>query len=409
MQASERRNDVDEHPSGAIHAKRSKTVRYVIVIVGLLLAVGTLVGVKAAQIGKLISFGKQMEAAGPPPEAVASVLAEEQTWEATLQSVGSVASGKGVSISNDAPGVVSKIHFESGKSVKQGDILVELDTSVERAQLASAMARRDLATTTAGRARALGAQGAISQAQVDQEESQQKTSTTDVEAIRAQIERKIIRAPFAGKLGIRGVNLGQYLNPGTTITSLESVEAVHVDFTLPQQKVSEVGVGMPLRITIEGVPGPVIEGKVGAVDPALDAVTRNVKLRGDVDKSDPRLRSGMFVNVAVLLPQTNKLVSVPVTAVVRAPYGNSVFVVEEKKPGTPGMDKTPDGKPVLVARQQFVRTGESRGDFVSITEGLKAGQRVVTAGAFKLRNGAPVFLDDKQQPKPSLDPKPENR
>lgn len=370
-------------------------MRYLIAILGVLVVVGGLGAVKAAQIGKLISFGKAAQAAGPPPEAVSSAVAEEQVWEATLTAVGSVASGKGVAIANDAPGVVTRIHFESGAVVKQGQVLVELDTSVERAQLASAIARRELAMTTAGRTRALGAQGAVSQAQVDADEAQLRTATTDVEAIQAQIARKIVRAPFAGRLGIRHVNLGQYLPPGTAVTTLESVEAVHVDFTLPQQRLSEIAVGMPIRISVDGADGA-IEGKIGAIDPAVDGSTRHLKIRGDFAAHDDRLRAGMFVNVSVILPEKRNVIVIPATALVHAPYGDSVFVIDETSPQK-------------VARQQFVRVAESRGDFVAVADGLKAGDRVVTAGAFKLRNGAAVVIDDTKQAKPELAPKPANR
>ena len=384
-------------------------LRWLLTILGILGVVGSLTAVKGSQIAMLIGFGKQAEKDGAPPEAVASAVADEQAWEGSLTAVGSVASAKGVALAADAAGVVTRISFESGATVKQGQVLVELDANVERAQLASAIARKDLALTTIARTRALAAKGAISQAQLDADEAQLRTATTDVEGLQAQIAKKTIRAPFAGKLGIRSVNLGQYLQPGTPVTVLETIDAVHIDFTLPQQRLSQVAVGQPVRISIDGATGETIEVTIAAVDPTVDATTRTVKLRADASSKVEGLRPGMFVRVAVVLPEKSKSVVVPATAVVHAPYGNSVFVVEDRKPDTPGAEKTPDGKPVKIARQQFVRVGDARGDFVAVLEGVKPGEEVVVAGAFKLRNKAPVFVDNTKQPTPKLAPEPENR
>jgi membrane fusion protein (multidrug efflux system) len=378
-------------------------------IVAIVAVIGGLAAVKSAQIGKLMAMGKQAQAAGPPPESVSTARSEQQAWEDTLDAVGSVASAKGVALSTDVPGVVQAIHFESGQTVKQGDVLVELDSSVERAQLGSARERRELATTTRDRTRALSSKGAISAAQLDADESALRTLNTDVEGIQAQIAKKTIRAPFSGRLGIRQVNLGQYLNPGTAVTVLETVDAVHVDFTLPQQRLSEVKVGMPVRITLDGAGGPPLPGTVAAVDPEVDSATRTIRLRADLVNQGDRLRPGMFVTVKVQKPDQSTFVVVPVTAVVHASYGDSVFVVEDKKEDDPGARTTPDGKPVKKARQQFVRLGPSRGDFVGILQGVTAGQELVTAGAFKLHNNSAITIDNSKPLTPKLDPRPENR
>lgn len=363
---------------------------------------------KFSQISSLIAMGKQFEKSGPPPEAVGSAVAQTEVWEGTLPAVGSIASVKGVALSNDAAGVVTRISFESGSIVKQGQVLVELDSSVERAQLASARSRRDIAKLTAERSRTLLASNVIAQAQVDSDEATLRTSNTELDAIQAQIARKIVRAPFAGRLGIRNVNLGQYLNPGTQLTTLEQIGAVYVDFSLPQQWLGKVAVGMPVRVTIEGTGGFEIEGLIAAVDPTVDNTTRNLKLRASVLNKDERLRPGMFAKVSVILPERASQVIVPSTAVVHASYGDSVFVVEDKKPDAPGMRKTPDGKVVKVARQQFVRLGQARGDFVAIVDGVTAGQELVSAGAFKLRNGSPVTIDNRVKADAQLSPRPEN-
>ncbi|HEY8079394.1 MAG TPA: efflux RND transporter periplasmic adaptor subunit, partial [Labilithrix sp.] len=345
---------------------------------------------------------------GPPPEVVSTARADESTWQGNISAVGSVAADRGVAVSNDAAGIVTAIRFESGAVVKQGQVLVELDTSVERAQLASALSRKDLAKITRDRTKQLADHGAISPAQLDNDESQMKTAGTDVDALQAQIAKKTIRAPFSGRLGIRNVNLGQYLNPGTPVTILETIDSVHVDFTVPQQRLADVKTGMPVRVVLDGSGAP-IDGTIGAIDPAIDNATRTIKLRADVPNANARLRPGMFVNVLVVLPEQAAIVTAPATAVIHAPYGDTVFVVDAKPADAPGLRTTQDGKEVKVARQQFVRLGVSRGDFVSVLDGVKKGDELVATGAFKLRNGSPVVVDNTKTLAPSTTPRPENR
>jgi membrane fusion protein (multidrug efflux system) len=378
-------------------------MRYVLAIVGLVVVLGSLAGLKAAQISKLIGMGKAMQAAGPPPEVVSTRVTERQTWERTLSATASVVAAKGVALSNDAPGLVSAIHFESGKVVKQGDLLLELDSSVERAQLASLRARRDLAETALGRTTKLVASGAETPAQLDSDQSASKGLKADVAALEAQIARKSIRAPFAGKLGIRAVNLGQYLAPGTTIAVLEAPKQIYVDFTLPQQELPNLSLGLKVRASEAGAVGRQVEGQISAIDPAVDATTRNVKVRASMPNAEEVLRSGMFVHVEVVRPESEQVVAAPLTAIVHASYGDSVFVVENKAPST-GSDK-----PTRVAHQKFVRTAGVRGDFVSIVQGLGVGEEIVTAGAFKLHNGASVTVNNDVKVDPELDPHPQNR
>ena len=368
-----------------------------------------LAGVKFKQISKLIGFGKAAELAGPPPEAVGTAIASTDTWQGELSAVGSVAAARGVTISNEIPGVVKAIRFESGAVVKAGQVLVELDSSVELAQLASAQARLQLATTTGARTKRLLEGGAATQVQLEGDEAQQRTAAADVTALRAQISKKTVRAPFAGRLGIRSINLGQYLNPGTPITVLESLGSLYVDFSLPQQLLGQAVVGTPVRVVIAAAKGEALEGKVAAVDPTIDAGTRTIKLRATVDNASERLRPGMFANVSVVLPKQEPVVTVPAMSVVRAPFGDSVYVVEPKKDKSGAVVKGPDGQPAKVARQQFVRLGPSRGDFVAIADGIKNGEEVVVQGAFKLRNGAPVAVNNSITLKASLDPHPANR
>jgi membrane fusion protein (multidrug efflux system) len=384
-------------------------VRYLAAALALVLLVGGLAGVKFTQISGLMKAGKEMQKAGPPPEAVSTMQAREENWEGSLSAVGSVAAAKGVSVSNDAPGVVSRILFESGAVVKQGQVLLELDTNVERAQLASAVVRRDLANLTVNRSRALVGSKSIAQSQLDTDESQLKAAVTDIGALQAQIERKIVKAPFAGRLGIRQVNLGQYLGPGTPITVLESTDSVFVDFTMPQQRLADLKVGTPVHVAIQDQGSFAVDGTIAAVDPSIDATSRTVKVRASVPNKDERLRSGMFAQVTVLLPASSSHVVVPATAVVHAPYGDSVFIVEDQKDESGNVVKDQDGKPAKAARQQFVKVGESRGDYVALLDGVPNGAEVVTAGAFKLRNAARVVVVPDVKPQPQVAPRPENR
>ncbi len=375
-------------------------MRYLVPIVLVGSLIGGLAFIKLQQFSTLSRAMAAGQKAGPPPEVVGTAVAREDTWESTLSAVGTVAAVRGVAVSNESPGVVTAIHFESGQVVKAGQVLVELDTSVERAQLASAEARRELAEVGAGRTRKLVATEAAAKAQLDTDEAQLKTSSADFGALKAQIDRKTVRAPFAGRLGIRQVNLGQYLNPGTAVTVLESLGSVYVDFTLPQQYLGDVRTGTPVRVAIAGATGEPLAGVIGAVDPTLDAATRSIRLRASIPNQKERLRPGMFVQVTVVRGSKDKVVVAPATAVVHAAYGDSVFVVE--------MQPGPDGQPRKVARQQFVRLGEARGDFVAIAAGVQTGQELVTAGAFKLRNGSAVVINNAVKPSPSLQPHVDN-
>jgi membrane fusion protein, multidrug efflux system len=401
-------SETDDHEPQARRLSRGK--RFVVAASISLIVIAVLAGIKFAQISALIRSGQAAEAAGPPPEAVGTDVAKGGTWESVFETVGSVAAARGVTISNESPGVVRAIRFESGAMVRAGQVLIELDADVERAQLASLKARLQLAASNAKRTRNLVESGAYTTAQLETDDAQLKTVTADVGALAAQIDRKVVRAPFAGKLGIRSVNLGQYLNPGTPITMLESQEAVFVDFTVPQQQLERIPVGTVTRVVLPGTDPPqTLEGKIAALDPNVDSVTRAVKLRASVKDDKDQLRPGMFVNISVLLPERVNVVSIPSTSIMRAPYGDSVYVVDTRKDDKGRPVKGPDGKPAKVARQQFVKLGQLRGDFVAVVEGVKAGEEVVSQGAFKLRNGAPIMVNNQVKLKPSLTPNPENR
>jgi membrane fusion protein (multidrug efflux system) len=375
---------------------------------GVLALLGGLGGVKVAQIKSLIAYGHAAVAAGPPPEVVGTRKAMQETWENRLFSVGTIAPARGVTVSNDAAGVVSTIKFQSGQTVRHGQVLVELDSRVERAQLVSLHAQLTLARVSAQRARALFKENAVPKAQLDSAESMLESANANAAALQAQIDRKTVRAPFDGRLGIRLVNLGQYLNPGTAITDLQSTDANYVDFTLPQQQLDQLAVGMVVRIN-EGLPGPRAEAVIAAIDPTLDPATRSGRVRAAVRKMEGLISPGMFVNVSVVLPQKRNVTLVAATSLIHASFGDSVFAVEERTDDHGAVAAGPDGKPALLARQQFVKTGEARGDFVEIVEGVRQGQEIVAQGAFKLRNGAPVRINNSVKVEPQLVPRLENR
>jgi membrane fusion protein (multidrug efflux system) len=357
----------------------------------------------------LIGFGKAMMAEGPPPEVVNSAVTETKQWESTLSAVASVVADKGVMVSNDAAGVVSRIHFESGATVKEGQVLLELDSDVERAQLVSAQARQQLAQVSADRTRSLFQSNVIAKAELDNAEAQLKSNSAEVAALRAQIERKTVRAPFSGALGLRAVNLGQYLAPGTPIATLESAKAIFIDFSLPQQQLSLLSEGMTVRAYRSGERELLGSGTITAIDPQVDPTTRNVKVRASIPNGEERLRPGMYLTVEVVLPQQQAVVSVPVTAILHAPFGDSLFLIESKKDEAGNPVNDGQGKPILIARQQFVQLGVTRGDFIAVQKGVEGGQQIVSGGAFKLRNGARIAIDNAVVVKAELTPQPQNR
>lgn len=353
-------------------------------------------GIKALQIRKLMSGGG---AGGEQAETVTSAVVKEEEWAPIVSAVGSVSAVQGAMVSTQLPGTVAEIGFQSGAIVKKGDLLARLDTSSEEAQLRSAEADLDLARRDFERSRDLAVRKVISKAELDAAESKFKQKNAGVDNMRAMIEKKTVHAPFDGVAGIRLVNVGQMVKEGEQIAPLQSLDPLYVDFALPQQRLAELSTGLTVRVTTDAVPGREFTGKLTAVNSGVDAITRNVSVQGTLENRDHALRPGMFAKVEVILPKKNSVLIVPATAIAYAPYGDSVFVIEKKKD-----EKTK--KESQVIRQQFVRIGETRGDFVSVTNGLKAGETVVSSGVFKLRNGMAVAIDNKLAPKPELAPKP---
>lgn len=335
----------------------------------------------------------------PPPEAVTTSVARADVWDTTINAIGTVVAVNGVNVSADLPGVVEQIAFDSGRHVGKGDVLVRLDTKQERAQLAAAQAQLELTRVQLERATGLRDKEILAQSVLDQTSAEYKQAQARVGEIRAAIERKIIRAPFSGVLGIRQVNLGQYLAGGAPIVSLQSLQPVYVHFTVPQQEVARLRDAKEVRITSDGFEGTET-GRVTAVDSLVDESMRNMRVQAIFDNKSGRLRPGMFVETQLARGAKAPVLTVPASAIAYAPFGDSIFIVENVK--------GPDGKPYLGVRQQFVKLGGTRGDQVAVTSGLKAGEEVVTSGVFKLRPGAAVVVNNKVQPGNSPAPKPED-
>jgi membrane fusion protein (multidrug efflux system) len=349
---------------------------------------------------------KQIQAAvkahsfSPPPEAITTVVAKSATWPSTMSVVGTTVAIHGVTVAADLPGTVAQISFDSGRTVQAGEVLAELDTRQERAQLAATEAQRDLAKINHARMQQLVNEGVISRQEYDKAIAEQKQTEANVAEIKATIARKTIRAPFTGVLGIRQANLGQYLSAGSPIVSLQSLNPIYVNFSVPQQVLAQMQSGRTIHFTTDSLPGQEFAGKINAVDSTVDPATRNVQVQATVNNPGGKLRPGMFVQVAVGVGDQKSIIPLPASAISYAPFGDSVYVVTDLK--------GPDGKQYRGVQQQFVKLEGSRGDQVGVISGIKPGDEIVTSGVFKLRNGAAVAVNNKVQPENNPAPKPED-
>ena len=371
--------------------------RMILMLVVLVAILGGLGFAKFRQVEAAIAMGASFQ---PPPTAVTTVVVKKETWPSTLSVIGTAAAIQGVTVSADLPGTIDKIHFESGQWVKEGDILVELDTRQERAQLASLEAQRDLAKVNYDRAQELVKAGVISRSEYDSATAQQKATEAQVGDTRAAIARKTIHAPFSGVLGIRQVSLGQYLAAGQAIVSLQSLSPIYVNFGVPQQETSKVIPGHVIRLTNNDLPGMTFTGRITALDSVINEQTRNIQVQSIVTNKENKLRPGMFVQVELPVGQAREVVPLPASAINYAPYGDSVFIVTDMKDAK--------GNSYRGVRQQVVKIEGSRGDQVAITSGLNPGDEVVSSGVFRLRNGAPIQINNSVKPENSASPKPED-
>ncbi len=345
----------------------------------LLLVFGGLAGIKALQAKKLMAAGKSYQ---EPPEPVSVVVIREEQWPDTLTSIGSIAAVQGVTVTPEIAGTIREIGFESGAIVPKGAVLVRMDISSEEAQLRSLEAQTELSKLNLDRIRNLRKEAMVSQSDLDTADAAFRQNQANADTMRATIAKKTLSAPFAGQVGIRQVNLGQYVDSGRPIVSLQALDPVYVNFSLPQQEVARLKTGTRVRLSIDAYAGRAFEGALTAINPDLNQSTRTVTLQATYTNADGALRPGMFCKVTVVLPETRGVLAIPATAVLCVPYGDSVYVVE------PASGR--DGKSGLAVRQQFVKVGRARGDFVAVETGLKPGERIVSAGLFKLRNGMSV-------------------
>jgi membrane fusion protein (multidrug efflux system) len=371
--------------------------RMILVLSGVAVFIGAIAFVKIRQVQAGIAQNASFQ---PPPEAVTTVRAEQERWPASVDAIGTVEAVHGVTVAADLPGLVWRIEFDSGKKVRAGDVLVRLDTRQEQAQLASAEAQRSLTTVNFERMKGLREKGITSQAEYDKAAAEHKQAVAQTGETQASIGRKTIRAPFSGVLGIRQVNLGQYLKPGDPIVELQSLDPVYVNFDVPQQQLGDLRVGAEVRVTAQGIEKSAAAGTITAINSVVDEGTRNIRVQATLGNPEEKLRPGMFVQAQVVLGASNPVVALPASAINYAPYGNSVFIV--------GQMKGPDGKPYSGVRQQFVKLGGARGDQVAVLSGVKAGEEVVTSGVFKLRSGAAVVVNNKVQPSNNPAPRPED-
>jgi membrane fusion protein (multidrug efflux system) len=368
--------------------------RLILAIIGLAVLISVLVAIKALQIGAMVDQGKKFV---PPPETVTSAVVKADSWETALTAVGTLNAVQGVTIAAELAGKVVAIAFEAGTHVTKGNILLRQDTSSEEAQLPGAVAQVNLSKTNLERMSQLFSKQLISQAERDNAVAGAEQAQSQAENIRATIAKKTIRAPFSGQLGIRQVNLGQMLREGDPIVTLQALDPIYVDFTLPQQQLPLVRLGLTVQVTTDALQGASMQGRITAINPLVDADTRQIKVQATAANRGNQLRPGMYANVTVGLPARQQVLAIPATAVLYAPYGDSVFMIDD------AADKK--GK---VLRQQFVRLGVKRGDFVAVTSGVKEGDTVVSTGVFKLRNGQSAVVDNKLAPDFQKAPKPEN-
>jgi membrane fusion protein, multidrug efflux system len=371
--------------------------RMIVMLALTVLVIAALGFVKFRQIQTAIAQGASFQ---PPPEAVTTIVAEQEEWPSTLTAIGTMAAVQGVTVSADLPGTIDRITFESGTPVRQGEVLVQLDTRQERAQLAAIEAQRDLARLSFDRMQGLLKERVISQSEYDRAMTDQKQADAQVGEIRATIDRKTIRAPFSGMLGIRRVNRGQYLAAGDAIVPLQALHPIYVNFGVPQQDAAAVRVGRNVRVTATELADAQVTGRVTALNSVVDEATRTVQVQATLPNPDGKLRPGMYVQTEVLLGASRSVIALPAPAISYAPYGDSVFVVT--------MLKDANGQSYRGVRQQFVKLGGSRGDQIAVLSGVKPGDEVVTSGVFKLRNGAAVVVNNKVRPSNNPAPKPEN-
>lgn len=395
--------------SAPAQSKRPASVgkRMTLMLLGAGLVFGGVFLVKAMMAKGANDFFDNMP---QPPVAVSASVARAERWSDAIEAVGTFVAVNGADITTEAGGVIREFLFEPGQRVKAGTVLVRLNTANEEATLRALEAAAKLAVAQRDRWRELGAQKLVAQDEVEQRAADAAAALAQVEAQRALVAQKTIRAPFDGVLGIRKANLGQFIAPGSPIVNLQSMSPIFLDFTLPQQRMDQISEGIAVRATLDSLPGRTFEGRITAIEPLIDAQTRNFKVQATFGNDDLALRPGTFAKVGFDLGGERAVVVIPQTAISFNPYGNAVYVIKETAYGPD--EKGMDGKPLegtkTVVQQRFVKTGETRGDLIAVIDGLKPGERVVTSGLLKLRNDATVTINNAVQPAADAKPKPGN-
>jgi membrane fusion protein, multidrug efflux system len=371
--------------------------RMLIMIVGVVLLFAAIGFVVFRNIMKQIAQG----AIAPPPVVVTAMKAVSQDWQPQLNAVGSLRAVRGVDVTTEIAGLVREIRFKSGDEAKSGAILIQLNADSDLAQLASLQAAADLAQVTLTRDQAQLAAEAISQAQVDSDAADLKSKRAQAASQQATIDKKTIRAPFSGRLGITLVNPGQYLNPGDKVVTLQTIDPIYIDFNLPQQQISGVAVGQPVTVLSDAYLGQTFSAKVTAIDAQVDTATRNVQVEATVANPKRLLLPGMFGRAAVDSGEKKTYLTLPQTAITYNPYGATVFITADKKDAK--------GNPQVQAQQVFITPGPTRGDQVAILKGVPDGAMVVTSGQLKLKNGTPLRIDNSVQPQNEQNPTPQEQ
>lgn len=387
--------------------KPSSKKRMALMLIGAAVVFGGVFAVKSVMNTGMNEFFDNMP---QPPASVSAAVAKSERWRDGAEAVGTFVAVNGTDVTTEAGGVIRTILFEPGQRVKAGTVLVRLNTANEEATLRALEAAAKLAVSQRDRWRELGQQKLVSLDEVEQRAADAASALAQVEAQRALIAQKTIRAPFDGTLGIRKANLGQFIAPGSPIVNLQSINPIFLDFTLPQQRMDQLVEGTIIRATVDSLPGRTFDGRITAIEPLIDTETRSVKVQATFLNEDNDLRPGTFAKVGFDLGGEQSVVVIPQTAVSFNPYGNAVFVIRETQygPDEKGMDGMPLTGSKLVVQQRFIKTGATRGDLVAVTEGLKPGERVVTSGLLKLRNDATVTINNKVEPSAETAPKPGN-
>ncbi len=372
------------------------TKRMIIMLILVALLFGGIFGFQAFRTHMV---KKIMTARGMPPQTVSTIRADTQAWRQQLEAVGSLQAVRGADLAPEASGLVVKIHFKSGQEVKAGALLVELDASADRARLQALKAAAELAGQTCRRDRRQFRAHAVSRATLETAMADLKSAGARVAEQQALLAKKFIRAPFAGRLGIRAVNLGQYLDPGAKIVTLQAMDPIFIDFYLPQRTISQVALGQPVTVRVDAFTGKTFAGKISAINPKVDQDTRNIRVRATIRNPDHLLLPGMFATTDIEVGRPQPRVTLPQTAISYNPYGNIVYLVKRQGKGR-------NGKPLLVAAQKFVTTGATRGDQVAVLKGVQPGDIVVTSGQIKLHNGTPVLINNSIEPANDAAPTP---